>query len=123
MSSTVLTTRSAQPNTSVLARLAERWRPAGLFLACVGRDGSLLWHDSQMPRPLSLCLTADKDLARQIRELPDTSPNQFARLTAPIPGVQVHLAPLARRRKNSAWLAMFGRTDALPPGSEELAHF
>jgi putative nucleotidyltransferase with HDIG domain len=126
MSSTVLTTRSAQPNSAVLARLSDRWRQTGLFLACLARDGNLLWHDSQMPRPLALCLTADKSLAQQIRALPDNAPLMATRLVSPIPGVQVHLVPLARRRKLSAWVAMFARTEALADGggrSEELAHF
>jgi HD-GYP domain-containing protein (c-di-GMP phosphodiesterase class II) len=125
MSSTVLTTRSAQPNTAVLARLAERWRQAGLFLACIARDGSLIWHDPLMPRPLSLCLTAgggDPSIAQQIKHLAQESPLTPPSLKAPIPGVQVHLVPVARRRKLAAWVAMIARTDTIPADSEELAH-
>jgi len=122
MSSSVLTTRSAQPNATVLARLAERWRQAGLFLACISREGNLLWQDSQMPRALSICLTVDTSLLSQIRNLGEAVPNFPPSLAAPIPGVQVHLVPVARRRKLSAWVAMIGRTEAVCPVSEELAH-
>jgi HD-GYP domain-containing protein (c-di-GMP phosphodiesterase class II) len=121
MSSTVLTTRSAQPNTAVLARLAERWRQAGLFLACIARDGALVWHDPQMPRPLSLCFTADTAIATQIKHLAQESPLTPPSLKAPIPGVHVHLVPVARRRKLAAWVAMIARTDTIPADSEELA--
>ena len=58
----ILTSRTPQLNTTALARLSERWRSVGLFLACLDRDGGLLWHDAQMPRALSLCLTVESQL-------------------------------------------------------------
>jgi GAF domain-containing protein len=119
--STILTTRSAQPNTAVLSRLAERWRHAGLFFACLGRDGSLLWHDPQMPRPLALCLTADSSLEDQVRGVCSSAGGPASRICAPIPGVQVHVVPVARRRKLSAWIAILARTETLPANNEELA--
>ena len=108
MSSTVLTTRSAQPNTAVLARLAERWRQAGLFLACLGRDGSVLWHDAQMPRPLALCRTADGALAQQIRVLagqtPRCNPPRFNAADSGRAGACS--CPWPAGRKLSAWIAI-----------------
>ena len=95
MSSTVVTTRNTQPNTTVLARLAERWRGAGVFLACMDRDGNLLWHDSQMPRVLALCFTADNSIAQQVRKLPDSA-GAHVSIVAPLPGFRIELAPGAR---------------------------
>ena len=120
MSSTVVTSRNTQPNTTVLARLAERWRGAGMFLACMDRDGNLLWHDSQMPRVLSLCFTADNGIAQQVRKLPDSA-GAHVPIVAPLPGFRIELAPVARRRKLSAWVAMVARTEHVPAGSEEIA--
>jgi HD-GYP domain-containing protein (c-di-GMP phosphodiesterase class II) len=123
MSSTVITSRNTQPNTTVLARLAERWRSAGVFLACIDRDGNLLWHDSQMPRVLALSLTADTSIAQQVRKLPDTPGIAHVPLTAPLPGFKVVLAPVARRRKLSAWIAIMARTENVAAASEDLARF
>ena len=117
MSSTVVASRNTQPNTTVLARLAERWRGAGVFLACMDRDGNLLWHDSQMPRVLSLCFTADSGIAAQVRKLPDSA-GAHVPIVAPLPGFRIELAPVAKRRKLSAWVAMVARTDPVPAKSE-----
>jgi HD-GYP domain-containing protein (c-di-GMP phosphodiesterase class II) len=123
MSSTVVTSRNTLPNTTVLARLAERWRPAGIFLACLDRDGNLLWHDSQMPRILSLCFTADNSIAQQVRKLPDAPGPSHLQLTAPVPGLQMQLVPVARRRKLSAWIAMMARTENFTASNEDVARF
>src|SRR5271170_1851867 len=120
MSSTVVTSRNTLPNTAVLARLAERWRPAGIFLACLDRDGNLLWHDSQMPKILSLCFTADNSIAQQVRKLPDAPGPAHLQLKAPVPGLQMQLVPVARRRKLSAWIAIMARTENFAASSEEV---
>jgi HD-GYP domain-containing protein (c-di-GMP phosphodiesterase class II) len=123
MSSTIITSRSVQPNVAVLARVADRWRPAGLFFACIDREGNLLWHDSQMPRLLSLCFTADNSISQQIIKLRDTAAPGRVRVDSPLPGMQVQLIPVTRRRKLSAWLAILAHTDAIPSASEEVARF
>jgi HD-GYP domain-containing protein (c-di-GMP phosphodiesterase class II) len=125
MSSTITSSRNTQPNVAVLARVAERWRSAGLFFACIDREGCLLWHDSQMPRLLSLCFTADPSIAQQIAKLRDASVGSRMRLESPLPGMQIQLIPVTRRRKLSAWIAIIARTDNLPPlsTSEEVARF
>jgi HD-GYP domain-containing protein (c-di-GMP phosphodiesterase class II) len=119
--STVLTTTRTPPalNTALLARLAERWRPAGLHLACLGRDGSLLWHDAQMPRLLALCVTLDPALPAHLRRLPENAALSPSAVLTPLPGVQAHLLPVVRRRKTSAYLVVLVRTQQVPL-SEEL---
>ncbi len=117
----LMTTRPGQLNTTVLARLAERWRPVGLFLACLDREGGLLWHDSQMPRILALCLTIDPILVSQVKSLATAETPAAARLSAALPWLQIQLIPIARRRKISGWLALIGRTENATPASEELA--
>jgi len=113
---TVQTSRQiAAPSTAVFARLAERWHPAGLYLACFGRDGSLLWHDNRMPRLLALAVTGWPTLAAQIRELPDTlEPCQPIELSL-FAGVELHLVPIARRRKVAGWIAIIARVDTVAP--------
>jgi HD-GYP domain-containing protein (c-di-GMP phosphodiesterase class II) len=108
-------------NTSVLARLAERWRPVGLFLACLDAHGNLVWHDSQMPRVLSLCLTTDSALVPQVRTLSNQTTFSAARLAPAVPWLQMHVVPIARRRKLSGWVLMLGRTGDVSRGCEDLA--
>jgi len=91
-------------------------------MACVAHDGSLLWHDPQMPRVMALCLTADKRLVDQVRALSESVRVHPVLLASPIPGLQVHAAPASHRRKLSAWLVILARTAAIPATSEELAH-
>jgi HD-GYP domain-containing protein (c-di-GMP phosphodiesterase class II) len=105
----------------VLARLAERWRPVGLHLACLDKDGNLVWHDSQMPRVLSLCLTGDSSISQQVRKLGEQATFSTTRLQGQLPWIQLQLTPIARRRKLSGWVAMLGRTEAVTPGCEDLA--
>ena len=123
MSSTTISSRNAHPNIAVLAKVAERWRTAGLFFACLDREGNLLWHDSQMPRLLSLCFTADKTISQQILKLQDSGPSARVHIESPLPGMQLQLIPVARRRKLSAWIAIIAHTDAPPPASEEVSQF
>ncbi len=118
MATQIMTSRSTQPNTLVLAKLAERWHSAGIFFACFDRDGNLLWHDSQMPRLLALSLTADTAIAQQIKALPTTL-NAHTRLIPPFPALQIQIIPLARRRRLSPWVAILARSDSLLP-SEDL---
>lgn len=106
------------PNTAVLTKLAERWRAAGVHLACFGRDGSLFWYDSQMPRLLAACVTIDPVLPLMMRKL---SENAGAATTlSPVAGVQIHVTPILKRRKVSGWLAVIVRTQEVTM-SEELA--
>jgi len=124
MGSVVLTTRHSavgQVHSTALNRLADRWRPVGLFLACFGRDGSLLWQDSQMPRILSLCATGDATIPQLVRHLPESVDGHGGLPTVirPFPGLHVHLASIARRRKVTGYLAVFARVDHLV-ASEEL---
>jgi hypothetical protein len=121
MATGALTTRATQLNTSVLARLAERWRPVGLYLACLDKEGNLVWHDSQMPRVLALCLTADATLAPQARKLAEGATFASTRLQGQLPWVHLQLMPVARRRKLSGWVVMLGRTEAVSPACEDLA--
>jgi HD-GYP domain-containing protein (c-di-GMP phosphodiesterase class II) len=116
-----MTTRATQLNTSVLARLAERWRPVGLYLACLDKDGNLVWHDSQMPRVLALCLTADAGLVPQVRKLGEGKNFVATRVQGQLPWVHVQLMPIARRRKLSGWVLMLGRTEAVSPACEDMA--
>src|SRR5262249_27456352 len=120
MSSAVLTTRSALPDTAVLNQLAERWRSAGIFFACFDREGSVLWHDTQMPRLLSLCLANGSAAAKQISAATTGVPSEHVRVAPPFPGVQMSLVPVVRRRKLAAWVGMLSRTEHLIP-SEDLA--
>jgi putative nucleotidyltransferase with HDIG domain len=118
-----LTSRTPQINTTVLARLAERWRPVGLYLACLDREGALLWHDAQMPRLLALCLTVESPIPQQIRRLGEAVTAEGVRLHGQVPCVQMQLLPILRRRKVSVWILLIGRTGQINPGSEELARF
>ena len=121
--SITLTSRSAAPNTGVLTQLAQRWRPAGLFLACFARDGKLVWQDDQMPRLLALSLTGGPALAKFIRNLGEELPAQPLTIPASFGGITISLVPQARRRKVVAWLAVLARTE-VPGGlvpTEELA--
>lgn len=99
-------------NPGVLARLADRWRAAGIFLAYMSRDGSLQWHDSQMPRLLSLCVTSESTLNSYIRSLPEIVELSFTAHYAPLPGIDLYLVPLTKRRRVIGWLAVLARTDA-----------
>ncbi len=123
MNSTILTSRTAHPNTTVLARLAERWRPTGLYLACLDREGHLLWHDSQMPRLLGLCFTSDTSIGQQIRKLSDGNQAGAVAINPPLPGLKVELFPVSRRRKLSPWVAIISRTENMPARNEEVARF
>src|SRR3974377_179995 len=76
----VMTAKGTQVNTAVLSRLAERWRPVGLFLACLDKEGNLLWHDSQMPRILAMTLTSDVSLAQQIKQLAASGATESSRI-------------------------------------------
>lgn len=119
----VLTSRTTQLNTTILARLAERWRPVGLFLACLDRDGALLWHDAQMPRALALCLTVESTMPQQIKRLGEAVTPEGIRLHAQVPWIQMQLLPILRRRKVTGWIVLTGRTDQVAANSEELARF
>jgi putative nucleotidyltransferase with HDIG domain len=120
MNSAILTTRPTPANTLVLNKLAERWRAAGLFLACYDRAGNLLWHDSQMPRILSLCLTCESAFPRQISNIPEGPQLQVTCLEAPIPGLHACGIPVARRRRLSSWIVILARAEDLAAG-EDLA--
>jgi len=118
-----LTSRPTQLNTTVLARLAERWRPVGLYLACLDRDGALLWHDAQMPRALALCLTIESTIPQQIKRLGEAVTADGVRLHGPVPWIQMQLLPILRHRRTTGWLVLIGRTDQVAVFSEELARF
>jgi HD-GYP domain-containing protein (c-di-GMP phosphodiesterase class II) len=119
----LLTSRTTPLNTTVLARLAERWRPVGLYLACLDREGVLLWHDAQMPRVLAMCLTIESPIPHQVRRLGEAVTAEGVRLHAQIPWIQMQLQPILRRRKVSGWIVLVGRTEQANPTSEELARF
>jgi HD-GYP domain-containing protein (c-di-GMP phosphodiesterase class II) len=119
----LLTSRTTPLNTTVLARLAERWRPLGLYLACLDRDGGLLWHDAQMPRILAMCLTIESVIPHQIKRLGEAVTAEGVRLHAQIPWIQIQLMPILRRRKVTGWIVLIARTDQAFPASEELARF
>ena len=119
----LLTSRASPLNTTVLARLAERWRPLGLYLACLDREGGLLWHDAQMPRVLATCLTIESVLPHHITRLGEAVTAEGVRLHAQIPWVQMQLLPLLRRRKVTGWIVVVARTEQALPVSEELARF
>src|SRR6185295_17334672 len=118
-----LTTRTLPAPAGVLSRLAERWRPVGLFLASLDRDGALLWHDPQMPRVLSMCLTLESVLPHQIKRMGEAVTPEGVRLHAQLPWIQVQLVPTLKRRKVTGWMVAIGRTDQVNPTSEELARF
>ena len=121
--SEVLTSRPTPPNTALLARLAERLRPVGLYLASLDKDGTLQWHDSQMPRVLSLCLTVDSVIPHQIKRLGEAVTPEGVRLHAQIPWITMQLVPVLKRRKVAGWHVLIGRTDQVSVVSEELARF
>jgi len=110
----MVTNRSTHPNSTVLTRLAERWRPAGLYLACMDREGNLLWHDSHMPRLMAIAVTADASIAQQIKALSEGNATK-SRLQSPFNGVQVYAAPFGRRKKSATWVVMLARVDAITP--------
>lgn len=117
--STILTSKlMAPPRNDGLQKLAERWRPAGLFLGCLRADGALLWHDPSMPRALALCLT-HMDLAARYLDNSERSETPASLVLEPITGVELHLVPVIRRRRVTAWLAILART-GLPQPTEEL---
>jgi HD-GYP domain-containing protein (c-di-GMP phosphodiesterase class II) len=118
-----LTSRMIQPTSTVLTRLAERWRPVGLFVASLDRDGTLLWYDPQMPRVLSLCLTHESVLPHQIKRMGEAVTPEGVRLHAQLPWIQIQLLPTLKRRKVTGWIVLIGRTDQVTAGSEELARF
>jgi HD-GYP domain-containing protein (c-di-GMP phosphodiesterase class II) len=110
-------------NTTVLARLAERWRPVGLYLACLDREGLLLWHDIQMPRALALCLTIESTIPQQIKRLGEAVTADGVRLHGQVPWIQMQLLPILRRRKVAGWIVLIGRTGQVVALGEELARF
>src|SRR4051812_44003820 len=118
-----VTSRTISPPATVLARLAERWRPVGLYLASLDRDGALLWHDPQMPRALSMCLTQESVLPHQIKRMGEAVTPEGVRVHAQLPWIQIHLLPTLKRRKVTGWMVVIGRTDQVATGSEELARF
>ncbi len=117
--STILTTQNNTLNGAPLLRVAERWRPAGIYMAMLTRDGAAQWADPQMPRALSLGLTANTALMQHVRKLPENmhaqSPNAFQLL----PGIVAHVIPVRRRRKITHWIVALMRTE-LVPLSEDL---
>jgi HD-GYP domain-containing protein (c-di-GMP phosphodiesterase class II) len=119
----LITSRTTPLNTTVLARLAERWRPVGIYLACLDRDGAMLWHDAQIPRILAMCLTIDSGIPHQIKRLGEAVTAEGVRLHAQIPWIQMQLQPILKRRKVAGWIILVGRTEHANPTSEELARF
>ncbi len=71
--------------------------------------------DHRMPRLLALAVTAWPGLAGQIRELPDTLENCGPVELSLFGGAELHLVPVARRRKVSAWLGVLARTGVVAP--------
>jgi len=115
--------RTSPPGAAILARLAERWRPVGLYLASLDRDGFLLWHDPQMPRILSLCLTVDSVIPHQVKRIGEAVTPDGIRIHAQLPWIQMQLVPIIKRRKVHGWIAFIGRTDLVLSVNEELARF
>src|SRR4051812_35535194 len=118
-----VTSRTISPPATVLARLAERWRPVGLYLASLDRDGALLWHDPQMPRVLTMCLTLESVLPNQIKRMGEAVTPEGVRLHAQLPWIQLQLVPTLKRRKVTGWMVVIGRTDKVMATREELARF
>ena len=121
--SVLATTKAEVLNTSVLARFADRWRPVGLFSACLDRNGALLWQDPQMPKVLSLCLTVDSPIPQQIKRLGEAVTPEGVRIHGQMPWIQMHLFPVLKRRKVISWIVAIARTEAVTPVNEELSHF
>ncbi|HVT80815.1 MAG TPA: HD domain-containing phosphohydrolase [Phycisphaerae bacterium] len=119
----VQTTRATEAHTGVLQRLAERWRPVGIFIASLDRDGTVLWQDSQMPRVLSICLSVDSPIPQQIKRLGEAVTPEGVRIHGQMPWIQMHLFPIMKRRKVASWIVAIARTDAVTPVNEELSHF
>jgi HD-GYP domain-containing protein (c-di-GMP phosphodiesterase class II) len=117
--SSALTTQTNVSSGTPLLRLAERWRPAGVHLASLARDGSVLWQDPHMPRAMALCLSHNEMLTQHVRTLPDLLTPAHVMALSLIPGIQVHLTPVMRRRKVASWIAALMRTDVIVM-SEEL---
>ena len=119
----ILATRTAEPQTGVLQRLAERWRPVGIFIATLDRDGVVLWQDSQMPRVLALCLGIDSPIPQQIKRLGEAVTPEGVRIHGQMPWIQMHLFPTMKRRKVTSWIVAIARTDVVIPVNEELSQF
>lgn len=118
-----LASRTTQPQTSVLLRLAERWRPVGIYIASLDRDGTIQWQDPQMPRILSLCLTVESPIPQQIKRLGEAVTPEGVRVHGQMPWVQMHLVPILKRRKVSSWIVAIARTEQVTPVNEELSQF
>ena len=117
--STVLTTRiTSTANASVLARLAERWRPSGLHLAFFAASGELIWHDTHSPRLLSLCAIDLRILTHFITNLHDKLPASHLPILTPAPGLQAHLTPVTHRRRLLGWLVVLARTGTILPSED-----
>ena len=121
---TALTSRTAHSTgNTVLGRLAERWRPAGLFVSAFSGDGAMLWHDPHMPRLFTLAAGTPAMAAalRAANESHDTGaePGHAPRPPiVPFDCVQVYLTPIARRRKVTGWIAVFARIETITPGED-----
>ncbi len=110
--------RPAPLNATVLARLANRWRPAGLHVACLDRHAEITWQDPDMPRLLGLLL-ADPAMPALVQGL--SEPGGVVALPTHIAGVDARLVPILRRRKVTGFLAIFARTGTVDARSEGLA--
>jgi putative nucleotidyltransferase with HDIG domain len=110
--------RSALLNASMLARLAQRWRPAGLHVAFLDKTAAPAWQDPEMPRLLALVLTHPALIAACHAQPEPASPVGPLFL---VPGLEVRIVPIVRRRKLTGYLAVFARTAQLDPRAEELA--
>ena len=97
-----------------LQSLAERWRPAGIYLAALSCDGALQWTDPQMPRALALGLAGATALAGQARQLAESAGPPQRTVAGFLPGVQAHLIPVFRRKRVMGWLVALLRTEVVP---------
>ncbi len=119
----VLPSKTTQHHTGVLMRLADRWRPVGIHLASLDRDGGILWQDPQMPRILTICLNIDSPIPQQIKRLGEAVTPEGVRVHGQMPWIQMHLLPIMKRRKVSSWIVAIARTDQVIPVNEELSQF
>jgi hypothetical protein len=117
--SSILTSQPNLLTASPMQRLAERWRPVGIHLASLARDGSILWQDAEMPRVMSLCLTDNRMLISHLQSLSDALTTADVTAISVVPGIEIHLAPVMRRRKVVSWIAALMRTEIIGM-SEEL---
>jgi len=115
---TALTVKNS-PTAAPLLRLAERWRPAGVYLALLEPGGAVQWIDPQMPRAMNLCLTGDRTLADYVGRRGHPAAGAPHAVLPVVPGVQVHVLPVQRRRKIHGWIVAVMRTDMVR-ASEEL---